>query len=189
MEMVSDQKKGEFLPGDLVIYGSHGRCEVKSVETKTVGGETLRFYKLEKKKPALSRNLSNRTEAAIWLPVQSAQSKGLRALMTAEKADEALSLLADPEIAFSSDQSWGELQPQLEKCVLNEGGLGMVKALGFLYLVIESRQVPPSQMQKFYENLKNLFIREIAEIKEIAIRQAEDEVDRLLKKKSAAFNN
>jgi RNA polymerase-interacting CarD/CdnL/TRCF family regulator len=82
----------EIEIGTSVIYGLHGRCTVTGVETRSLGGDTQRFYKLEKQKSPLSR--STRQEPAIWLPVSSANSRGLRSPMNQTDVDTAFQIFS-----------------------------------------------------------------------------------------------
>ncbi len=85
----------DFAVGATVIYGTHGKCIVKGIETREIDGSTVPFYKLEVQKPALSR--STKQEPSIWLPVSAASSRGLRAPMDQESARAVLEILASPE--------------------------------------------------------------------------------------------
>ena len=76
MEIQNDPQFSEFTPGSVVVYGFHGLCSVLSIEERAVSGESIRFYKLQVQKSALSR--SKKLEPAIWLPVHSAKKAGLR---------------------------------------------------------------------------------------------------------------
>ena len=74
-----DPVTGEFVPGAIVAYGLHGKCVVTAIETRTVGGQSMRFYRLDILKSALSR--STRQEPSIFIPVEHARSKGLRLML------------------------------------------------------------------------------------------------------------
>src|ERR1700733_8843100 len=90
--------QNEFLPGSTVIYAMHGKCYVLGTETRSMGGESIRFYKLELKKSTLSR--SSRLEPAIWVPVATAKDRGLRAPMTKNEAEVAMKILLSREYYF-----------------------------------------------------------------------------------------
>src|SRR5689334_19976378 len=108
----SELSQPEFLPGSSVIYAMHGKCHVLGTETRSHCGESIRFYKLEIKKSALSR--SSRQEPAIWVPVATAKDRGLRSPMSKSEAESALSVLLSREYYFKVSEPWSALQIKLE---------------------------------------------------------------------------
>src|SRR5688572_5640135 len=85
-QVPTETNPGEFAPGSSVIYAMHGKCRILGTETRALGGQSIRFYKLEIKKSPLSR--SHRQEPAIWVPVSNARDQGMRSPMSKEDADE-----------------------------------------------------------------------------------------------------
>src|SRR5689334_1238516 len=120
----------EFQPGSSVIYAMHGRCNVLGTEIRSLGGEHIRFYKLEMKKSTLSR--SHRQEPAIWVPVATAKDRGMRAPMNKDDAAAAMKILLSREYFFKPHETWSTLQPQLEATIRIEGGIGLAKVASFL---------------------------------------------------------
>ena len=89
-------RQGTVDTGTTVVYGMHGKCVVRAVESRQHAGEAIAFYKLEPQKSALSR--STRQEPAIWVPLATAQERGLRAPVDADSAQEVLKILASREV-------------------------------------------------------------------------------------------
>ena len=154
-------KNGEFQPGSPVIYALHGKCSVISIESRTFGDKTVRCYKLQVSKPALSR--STRQEPAIWLPVDAALARGLRAPLTHVESDAVLAALANREYYFNASEDWKVVQPKLEACIQHEGAMGLAKVISYLFVSKNRYAVAPSEISKFFESSLKLLVRELAE--------------------------
>src|SRR3954471_10938160 len=172
---------GEFAPQSTVIYALHGKCLITGIESRTIGTQTLRFYKLEVQKSALSR--SQRQEPAIWVPVVSARDQGLRAPMTADEADAVLKTLASREYYFQINESWSTVMPKLETSIKIEGAIGMAKVLSYLFVLKKKQVVPAPEVARFYENVSKLLLRELSEILNKPIRLLEDQIARGFRQK------
>jgi RNA polymerase-interacting CarD/CdnL/TRCF family regulator len=151
----------EFTPGSSVIYAMHGRCSVLGTEIRSLGGESIRFYKLEVKKSALSR--SNRHEPAIWVPVATAKDRGLRTPMSKDEAGEAIKVLMSREYFFKPSDPWTVVQPQLENTIRLEGGVGLAKVASFLFVLKRKQIVPSPEVSKLQEMIHKLLFRELSE--------------------------
>jgi RNA polymerase-interacting CarD/CdnL/TRCF family regulator len=173
--------QGEFAPQSTVIYALHGKCLITGIESRTIGAETLRFYKLEVQKSALSR--SQRQEPAIWVPVNSAKDQGLRAPMTAEEAETVLRTLSSREYFFQINESWSAILPKLETSIRIEGGIGMAKVLSYLFVLKRKQVVPTPEVSRFYESVSRLLLRELSEILGKPIRTLEDQIARGFRQK------
>src|SRR5579885_1522633 len=171
----------EFAPQSTVVYGLHGKCLITAIESRTIGSQTIKFYKLEVQKSALSR--SQRQEPAIWVPVSSAREQGLRAPMTAEEAEAVLRTLASREYFFQINESWSSILPKLESTIRIEGGIGMAKVLSYLFVLKRKQVVPTPEVARFYENVSRLLLRELSEILGKPIRALEDQIARGFRQK------
>jgi RNA polymerase-interacting CarD/CdnL/TRCF family regulator len=171
----------EFAPSTTVIYALHGKCVVTGIESRTVGSETLRFYKLEIQKSSLSR--SQRQEPAIWVPVGSAREQGLRAPTSAENAEEVLRTLASREYYFNANESWSAVLPKLESSIKIEGAIGMAKVLSYLFVIKRKQVVPTPEVSRYYESVSRLLLRELSEALNKPIRALEDQIARGFRQK------
>lgn len=171
----------EFLPGTSVIYAMHGKCHVLGTETRNLGGEIIRFYKLEVKKIGLSR--TQRQEPAIWVPVSTARNKGLRLPMDRETAQGALDLLLSRESFFSVHQPWSTLQATLENTIRHEGGPGLAKVASFLLALKRFQVVTSPEVNKLCDTVNKLLLRELSEALLIPIRDLEVKMAKSAKNK------
>jgi RNA polymerase-interacting CarD/CdnL/TRCF family regulator len=187
-QSVSNQgeENAVFNPGAQVMYGLHGKCQVVSVESKSVGGQSTEFYRLEVLKPALSR--STRPEPAIWIPVAKARASGLRALTSAGEAEAVLSILNSREYYFPLSEPWPSVLPQLERGIRTEGAIGLAKAYSFLYVLRKRSVVPAPEANRLFESVSKLLMRELAEATGLAPRLIEEKIAKGLRQKLSADN-
>ena len=83
-----------FQVGDKVIYPNHGLGVVQKIESRTIMGMTCGFYQL--------RMVSN--ETTVLVPVENADSVGLRKAVGNSEVDRLYSLLGDGKI--DTGQNW-----------------------------------------------------------------------------------
>ena len=176
----------EFQPGTQVVYGMHGKCQVIEIQSRLVGAENVRFYKLELSKSVLSR--SSRKDPAIWLPIASAKTRGLRVPMSHSEGLQAISVLNSREYFFSLQDSWTAVYPKLEDVIRSEGGIGLAKVASYLYVLKRKQLVPASDLLHFQESVNKLLMRELSEALEENSRSLEDRISKLLKQKLLADN-
>lgn len=168
----------EFQPGTDVIYGLHGRCSISGVETKNINGENILFYKLTPVKNAISR--SKKQEPSIWLRVSLAKERGLRTPIQKGETERVFSILGDREYYFSLEEKFSKIQPELEKAIHQEGSVGLAKVLSYLFVLSEKMIVPPPEVSKFFENIKKLLAREIAEATQESISGTEEKLLKMM---------
>jgi RNA polymerase-interacting CarD/CdnL/TRCF family regulator len=172
---------GEFAAGTTIIYAMHGKCSVLGIETRQIGAEQIRFYKLEVQKSALSR--STRQEPAIWVPVAKAKDRGVRLPMSREEIDAALKILASREYYFQLNEPWSAIQPKLEAAIRIEGGIGLAKVMSYLHVLKRKQIVPSSEVVRLYESVSKLLLRELSEALREPIRTIEDRIAKSMKQK------
>jgi len=167
--------------GSSVVYAMHGKCTVTAIETRELAGSCQRFYKLEIQKSSLSR--SARMEPAIWVPVATARARGIRAPMTPADVERAFEILASREYHLPLNESWNISQGKIEALVRNEGSIGIVKALGFLFVLKKKQVVPLPEVNRLNEALQRQFAKEVAELTGETIKVIEERIARTIKSK------
>jgi RNA polymerase-interacting CarD/CdnL/TRCF family regulator len=171
----------EFLPGTSVIYAMHGKCMVLGTETRSLGGQTLEFYKLEMKKTSPTR--STRGESAIWVPVANARDQGLRRPMSPSEAELALKALMSREYFFKINDSWSSLLPTLEEVIRKEGGLGLAKVASFLYVYRRKQFTVPAEATKLQDLVNKFLLKELSEALQDTTKNIEIKIAKGLKTK------
>ncbi len=170
-----------FSEGTTVVYGQHGKCVVRAIDVREVGGESQSYYKLEVVKSALSR--SQRLEPAIWVPVRTAGERGLRLPLSSEKTAEVLALIESREYFFSAQESWASVAPKLDQAIRLEGAIGLAKVASYLYVMKRKQIVPTPEIQKLQESVNKALLRELSEALNEPIRAIEDRLAKLLRHK------
>jgi RNA polymerase-interacting CarD/CdnL/TRCF family regulator len=172
----------KFETGSSVVYGLHGRCIIKGVENKNIGDQVTQFYILEIQKSALSR--SQRNEPAIWLPVESAETRGLRNPMSPEQAAQIIEILSNKEYYFSVNEPWSAIHPQLEKIILREGAIGLAKVVGYLHVLRLKQHVLSPEIARFAESIEQVLAREYSETTGEQIRIVNEKFHKALRHKN-----
>lgn len=172
-----------YKVGDEVSYGLHGKCIVTAIETKEMSSGPVSFYQIRSIKNPITAKNPNRRDPHILIPVDTAQTKGLRSLMTKADAETALKLLADADYHFDMNETWVTKQKILEEAIRREGSVGLAKVVGHLYVMIKRDAVPPSDVVRFYENVYRIFSRELADSLGMSQKDVEPLLTRALKMK------
>lgn len=180
-QAAKDPSPIEFPEGSVVIYALHGKCKITQIETRSVGGRTLRFYKLEVLKSPLSR--TNRSDPSIWVPISSARDLGMRSAMDATQAEEAMKILLTRESYFNLDEPWHVVHSQLEAAIRTEGPLGLAKVYSYMHVIKRKWATPPKDITKFYDLVHKLLFKELSEVLGEAPRILEDKVSKGLRNK------
>jgi len=171
-----------FDPGATVVYGMHGKCVVRAVENRQLAGEQIAFYKLEPQKSSLSR--STRQEPAIWVPLATAQERGLRVPLDAAAAQAVMKIFSSREYYFRADEPWSVVQPKLDQAIRLEGALGLAKVASYLHVLKKRQIVPSTEVSRLAETVNKLLLRELSEALSQPIRVVEDRVSKDLRHKT-----
>ncbi|OFZ81201.1 MAG: hypothetical protein A3K03_09200 [Bdellovibrionales bacterium RIFOXYD1_FULL_44_7] len=184
--LTENRPEMEFKPGASVVYALVGKCNIVSIETRNIGQETVRFYKLEIQKSPLSR--SNKKEPAILLPVTTAKNRGLRSPMDMVEAENVLKIFESREYFFPIEKPWSAVHHDLEKCIEKEGSIGLAKVASYLHVLKQKQIVPSTEVLRFSENVSKILFRELSEVFQKPMKILEDEANKLLRHKLVPDN-
>lgn len=87
--------QGAFIVGDKAVYPAHGVGEIIEIQSKVIAGRERQFYVL--------KIIENGMK--IMVPVETANSTGLRAVISEADANEVLDILKSDKIAVKT-QPW-----------------------------------------------------------------------------------
>lgn len=173
--------QGEIQIGTHVIYGLHGKCNVIGIEERIVSGSAVRFYRLE---PIRNNPVkTQKVEPAIWIPVQSAKGRGLRAPINQDQSTEIFAILNNKDHYFNTADNWSVAYPKLETAVRTEGAMGLAKVLSYLHMLKKKHVVLPTEIARFYETITKLLFRELGDSLTCSMREIEERVNKALKNK------
>jgi len=171
-----------FEIGSTVIYSTHGKCLIKDIETKTINGQNLQFYKLEIQKHTIGK--PKKADTAIFLPVAQAEKQGLRAPMTEQIAQEILQILENEEYYFPLNEPWPTVLQKMETAICTEGAIGLAKSYSFLFVLNKKQVTSRAEVTKFDETIKKILVRELADALAKTVRETEELVEKSIRKKS-----
>ena len=140
-----------FEIGDKVIYPNHGLGVVQKIESRTIMGMTCGFYQL--------RMVSN--ETTVLVPVENADSVGLRKAVGNSEVDRLYSLLGDGKI--DTGQNWkGRFKDNSDR--MRTGSLfDVVEVLKSLSYLSRSKNLSFRE-KRMLDRAKFLVTSEIAEV-------------------------
>ena len=140
-----------FEIGDKVIYPNHGLGVVQKIESRTIMGMTCGFYQL--------RMVSN--ETTVLVPVENADSVGLRKAVGNSEVDRLYGLLGDGKI--DTGQNWkGRFKDNSDR--MRTGSLfDVVEVLKSLSYLSRSKNLSFRE-KRMLDRAKFLVISEIAEV-------------------------
>lgn len=182
----SDNVVPQFSPGTTVIYGLHGRCKVSAIETRSIGGTEARFYRLEVQKLGIIKNPAHtkKPDPAIWVPVSTAQSLGLRLPISQTESENIFSILGNKEYYFPLNEEFSTIQPKVEAMIRNEGGAGLAKAVSYLFTLKKRQIVPSSEVTKMYDSVSKMLYRELSEaLGGETIRSLDERITKMMRPK------
>ena len=172
--------KGEgFQVGEMVCYGLHGKCRIASIESQTVGGQTLPLYRIQFTTD-ITPNRARKKDSSILIPLDHAEKRGLRHPILKEDVDAIFELMECEDFFFPIDRNWKTMQPKLEKTIRDEGCKGLAKVLGFLFVLKNRQTVPTPELAKLHENVERVLFRELADSLEITVKEVTDKAEKLL---------
>ena len=164
-----------FEIGDKVIYPNHGLGVVQKIESRTIMGMTCGFYQL--------RMVSN--ETTVLVPVENADSVGLRKAVGNSEVDRLYSLLGDGKI--DTGQNWkGRFKDNSDR--MRTGSLfDVVEVLKSLSYLSRSKNLSFRE-KRMLDRAKFLVTSEIAEVTREDLPSVEVKVEEALERSSSSKN-
>ena len=86
-----------FKVNDVVVYGSHGVCEIVSIEEQKIGGETKKYFVLKPK---------NDKGATFYVPTWNEKAWGkMRKVMTKEDVDALIDSMPNKTLTWIANEN------------------------------------------------------------------------------------
>lgn len=153
----------KFAIDQKVVYPSQGVGVVKEIFTRTFKEKEMLYYKI----------YVEASDMIAMVPVEKADELGIREIVTAQEAEEALNLLSDDFEPITSD--W-KLRYQMNLDLLKKGSVKDIATIvRCLYNRSKVKELPILE-RKLYDSAKKLLIDEIS----YALGKSEKEIEQTI---------
>jgi len=156
-----------FKVGQKLVYPNHGVTVVEDIAADSIGGSEQTYYHL--------RLLSNNSK--VMVPKANLELVGLRPLCQTREVRALFEILEDGNIDTYKDWK-GRYKQNLDK--MKTGRLTEVAEVLKNLRLVSQRKSLSFREKKMYERAKYFIVSEVAHVKDIHEREAEDLVERSL---------
>lgn len=151
----------EFKIDQKVVYPSQGVGKITEIFEKTFNEKTTLYYKI----------YLDVSDMVVMVPVENARALGIRAIVSAQEAQEALDMLGEMVEPVTSD--W-KLRYQMNLDLLKKGSVKDIASIvRCLYHRSKVKELPILE-RKLYDNAKKLLEDEIAFAMGISSKEVEE---------------
>ncbi len=158
-----------FDVGSTAVYPAHGVADVVGVETKSVGGQDLHFYRLQVRGSGLT----------ISVPINKASENGMRPLVGPDEIDQVFELLRDRDVPMDR-QTWNRRQRVfMEK--IRTGSLHEVAAVYRDLSLLRSEKTLSHGEREMLRTARNLLVGELAVARGSSESEVAEELDSMFK--------
>lgn len=151
-----------FKEGDLAVYPAHGVGKILGVESRDVLGTNKSFYVIK----VLD------TDATIMVPVDNADSVGLRKVVTKSQVPKIYEILRGKKDTILDSQTWNRRYRDYTEKIKSGCVMEVAKVLRDLYLLKSDKELSFGE-RRMLDTAKNLLVKELS----IAKRTKEDKVE------------
>jgi len=157
----------EFKVGDRVVYPSHGSGTIKNIETKEVLGSECKYLEVSLKA----------SDMKVMIPVDEAETVGLRKVVDREDVEKCLSLLGEEQSEMSSN--WNRrYRANTEK--VKTGDIFEVAEVVRNLTVRDERRGLATSERKMLDETREILCSEVALSLDIDLEEAEEMIDSAL---------
>lgn len=158
-----------FDIGSTAVYPAHGVADVIGLETKSVGGQDLRFYRLQVRGTGLT----------ISVPIDKAAENGMRPLVGPDEIDRVFEVLRDHDVP-TDRQTWNRRHRNfMEK--IRTGSLREVAEVYRDLSLLRSQKTLSHGEREMLRTARNLLVGELAVARESSESEVAEELDSMFK--------
>lgn len=157
-----------FKVGDLAVYPAHGVGRIESIESKKIGGNRQDFY--------IVRIFEN--DMKIMIPVQNADTVGLRPLIAPGDISDVYEILKSREISVNSG-TWNRRYREYMEKIKTGSIYELAEVLRDLTVLKEDKELSFGE-RKMLETARNLLIKELSITRGVEEEQISEEIDDIL---------
>lgn len=160
-------KKLLFKVNDTLVYPGQGVGRVTEISNMEVDGKTIQYYVV----------LLPEIEMTVLIPIERAEERGLRSIVSKKEAEQALEFLSEEPDTMPSD--W-KVRYQMNMDLFKSGKvLDVCSVIRTLYHRGKIKELP-IQEKKLYENAYKIFQDEITAVLKITAQEAEMKIHKAL---------
>ena len=152
---------GAFKVGGKAVYPAHGVGEITDIQTRVVAGRERSFYVL--------KIIENGMK--IMVPVETAESTGMRPVISRKEADEVFDILNSTRIAVKT-QPWNRRHREYMEMLKSGSPKEVAKVLRDLYRLKGDKDLSFGE-RRLLDMAKSLLVAELA----LALNKKEDTID------------
>jgi CarD family transcriptional regulator len=157
-----------FKAGDLAVYPAHGVGKIEAVESKKIGGSRQDYY--------IMRILEN--DMKIMIPVQNADSVGLRPLIGRDEIPSVYEILKTREISVNS-ATWNRRYREYMEKIKTGSVFELAEVLRDLSVLKEEKELSFGE-RKMLDTARSLLVKELSIIQDITEESVMSEIDGIL---------
>ncbi|MCK8600710.1 CarD family transcriptional regulator [Syntrophobacteraceae bacterium DRH4] len=151
-----------FKIGDLAVYPAHGVGKIESIESKSIGGNRQDFY--------IMRILEN--DMKIMIPIQNAESVGLRELIASKDVAKVYDILKTKEIAVNGG-TWNRRYREYMEKIKTGSIYELAEVLRDLTVLKNDKELSFGE-RKMLDTARGLLLKELS----IVLSISEDQVEK-----------
>ena len=169
----NDNNMTVFSQGTKVVYPAHGVGEVEGIETQTIAGMEVSLYKINFKHDRL----------VLRVPVQKAQTSGLRPISSEQRIHDAVTILKGR--ARIRRMMWSRRAQEYEMKINSGDPVSIAEVLRDLKRSNDESEQSYSERQIYQSALERL-AREYAAVENITETDACDQLEEFMGRKKEA---
>jgi CarD family transcriptional regulator len=162
-----------FKEGDLAVYPAHGVGKILGVESRDVLGTNKRFYVIK----VLD------TDATIMVPVENADTVGLRKIVTKSQVPKIYEILRAEKDTVLDSQTWNRRYRDYTEKIKSGCVMEVAKVLRDLYLLKFDKELSFGE-RRMLDTAKNLLVKELSIAKRTKEEKVEAELYRIISDKN-----
>lgn len=158
-----------FKVGDLAVYPAHGVGVIEAIKSMEVSGTKRTFYVI--------RTMGS--GATIMVPVDNAETVGLRRLVDKSVVPKVYEILKDRKEVFVDHQTWNRKYREYMERIKTGCVLEVAKVLKELYLIKCDKELSFGE-RKIMDTARCLLVKELSIVRKITEEKIEEEINRIM---------
>ena len=142
--------QGAFKVGDKAVYPAHGVGEITAIQKRTLGGKERAFYILKIVENGMK----------IMIPVETAETTGLRNVINRKEAKEVIAVLKADEIAVKT-QPWNRRYREYMEMLKSGSPKEVAKVLRDLFRLRVDKDLSFGE-RRLLDTARTLLVSELA---------------------------